>query len=60
MKNIRSSNPSAGQILNRKLPIMLVSAGWCLSTFVLVTAYNRLLTSYIMAPNPQPLFKSIR
>jgi len=46
-------------IATTNLPILSGVATWCLATFVLVTAYNSLLTSYIMAPNPQLLINSI-
>ena len=37
----------------------MVLGGWCLAVFILVNVYDSLLTSYITAPNPRPLIKSI-
>jgi hypothetical protein len=38
----------------RRLAIRLVAGSWCILAFVLVTAYQSVLISYILAPGMEP------
>ena len=45
---------------SKKLMIRLIIGAWCLLAFVLVTAYQSVLVSFIMAPGIEPpLIKSL-
>lgn len=44
---------------NQKLTVRLLSGAWCLTCFVLVTAYSSVLISFVTSPNYKPLIKSI-
>ena len=43
---------------SRRLAIRIVAGAWCLTCFVLVTAYSSVLISYIVAPNLKPIIDS--
>jgi hypothetical protein len=45
---------------NKKLPVRLVAGVWCLSCFVIVTAYSSVLISFIVSPNLKPIVSSIQ
>ncbi len=49
----------AGYYATKSTPIRIVVGLWGLSVFVLHNYYTGDLTSFITAPNPQPLIKSI-
>lgn len=52
---------TAGQFLKLKTSsILLVAGSWSLAALILTNYYNTLLISYVSAPNPKPLIKSIR
>lgn len=50
---------AVGHGFSQRLTIRIVIASWSLTALVLINSYNSLLTSFITAPNPQPLIKSI-
>ena len=46
-------------IRNRKLAVRFLAGAWCLTCFVLVTAYSSVLISFVTSPNYKPLVNSI-
>ena len=49
----------AGNVTAKKLNLRLViGACWCFVAFVLLTAYNSVLTSFVSAPHVQPLVET--
>jgi len=50
---------AVGYGFSQRLTIRIVIASWSLTALVLINSYNSLLTSFITAPNPKPLIKSI-
>lgn len=46
-------------IRNRKLAVRFLAGTWCLTCFVLVTAYSSVLISFVTSPNYKPLVNSI-
>jgi hypothetical protein len=47
-------NTGGSLIASRRLAIRLVAGSWCILAFVLVTAYQSLLISFILAPGIEP------
>ena len=45
---------NGASIRSKKTAVRLVAAAWCLLAFVLVTAYQSVLISYILTPVMQP------
>ena len=43
----------------RWLSIRVLAGAWCLSCFVLITAYSSVLISYIISPNLKPVIDSV-
>ncbi len=50
---------SVGYPLRKTLPILLMAGAWGLASFLMANYYTSLLISYVAAPNPQPLIRSI-
>lgn len=50
----------AGCFTTRKLKMRLVGGAWCLVGLVLVTAYCSVITSFITAPNSEPLVETAK
>ena len=44
---------------DKKLAFRVIAGAWCLACFVLVTAYNSVLISFVTSPNAVPLISSI-
>lgn len=44
----------------RIIGIRVVVGTWCLAVFILGNEYTSLMTSFLTAPNPQPLIKSVQ
>ena len=53
-RNLIISPTSASYCNSKKFAIRLVVGAWCLLAFVLVTAYQSVLISYIVTPVMQP------
>ena len=47
-------NKGDGYLRSRRLALRVVAGAWCLLGFVLVTAYQSVLISYILTPVMQP------
>lgn len=50
---------TAGVLPSKQIPVLFIIGAWCLAVFILSNIYISLVTSFILAPNPQPLIKSI-
>lgn len=50
---------TAGVLPSKKIPVLFIIGTWCMAVFILSNIYTSLVTSFILAPNPQPLIKSI-
>lgn len=50
---------AVGWISNRRLSTRIVIGSWSIAAFILGLMYNTELTSFITAPNPQPLINTI-
>ena len=46
-------------MISNKLPVRIVFSAWFIASLIIANYYDSLLTSYMTAPNPQPLLKSI-
>lgn len=44
---------------NQKLAIRFLTGAWCVSCFVLVTAYSSVLISFVTSPYYKPLIESV-
>lgn len=42
-----------------RVAVYFVLGSWCLAAFVLISAYNSVLVSYILGSNAQPLVNSV-
>lgn len=52
---------NSGQVFRqRKVSVRCLAGAWCVTVFLLVTAYCSVLTSFITSPNYKPLINSIR
>ena len=49
----------AGYSLLKTRPILIMAGIWGLAVFLLENYYTTLLISYVAAPNPQPMIRSI-
>lgn len=59
MKNIYFINYSGGYCWHRRLYFHILAGAWCLTCFVLTTAYSSVLISFVTMPNYQPLIRSV-
>ena len=50
---------SGGTIISNNVALRIVVSVWCIGSLIIVNHYDSLLTSYMTAPNPQLLIKSI-
>lgn len=51
---------NSGQLFRqRKVSVRCLAGAWCVTVFLLVTAYCSVLTSFITSPNYKPLINSI-
>ena len=48
------NNKGGGNLPSRRLALRVVAGSWCILGFVLVTAYQSVLISYILTPVMQP------
>ena len=51
--------PGGDYTPGRWLSIRILAGTWCLSCFVLITAYSSVLTSFIVSPNIKPIIDSV-
>ncbi len=49
----------AGRSFSTSIPILILTGVWEFTSFLLSNYYTTLLISYVTAPNPQPMIKSI-
>lgn len=45
--------------LSQKLAIRILAGAWCISCFILITAYSSVLISFVTSPYYKPLINSI-
>lgn len=48
-----------GTSRNQKFTIRFLAGAWCVTCFVLVTAYSSVLISFVTSPNYKPLIQSL-